>query len=182
AARFSMALSRRSTVSPSRSGSSRSSRMTSGEFAAAARSASSPVPASPTTSTAAPSSMPRRPSRTIGWSSTIRTRAGSGCWSDEAIAQGELCVDVRAAALRLLDKAGAAEESGGTPYAGQAQPPGALGGREAHAVVPHVEMDAIGVSREDDFDAGGTGVLAGVGERLLQNSENRRLDRGRQAR
>ena len=67
-------LSSASTPSPSRPGSFRSSRITSGATAAASSTASAPSPASPTTSmSGCRLSSTRSPCRTTGWSSAIRT-------------------------------------------------------------------------------------------------------------
>ena len=63
---------RRATAKPSRSGRRTSRRMTSGSSSRAARSASPPSAASPTTLYPAPSSMRRALARKLGWSSTIR--------------------------------------------------------------------------------------------------------------
>jgi len=87
------------------------------------------------------------------------------------------------AAGGALDDAGAAEEPRALPHAQETEAAHRGRGRlaQTHAVVAHVEMNAVHLAREDDLDARGAGVLTGVREGFLEDPERGGLDGRRQA-
>src|SRR5262245_48639480 len=158
-----------------------SSRTTSGAVSALRRIASAAEPASPTTSIASSVSMLRSPSRTIGWSSTRRTRARDDGTSATG-AQGEPHVDAQAPVSGTLDHARAAYQPRALAHADEAEaaPFGSLA-VEPDAVVAHLEMEPVLLASQLDVDAPRPRVLADIRERLLEDPERRRLDDGRQS-
>src|SRR5690606_14473228 len=151
----------------------RSIRITSGSRAAARSSASTPSDASPSTrKPATDASMPRRPSRTTGWSSTTsRETAGSSGAS--------VMADQRYASRHRrpqtgfgLDPEGPGDAFGTGPHAVQAEAAAAVAGAadprvEAASVVADVEGDLVTHVGEGDADPGGARVPGGVGQGLL---------------
>src|SRR5260370_14780982 len=121
-----------------------SSRTTSGRSWAARWSASSAVAASPTTAISGTLSMLRRPSRTIGWSSTIRTRIGRLGAIGGPRAERQARADSGAVLGPPLHDALAPQQPGALPPREQAQPAPprlAPGAPEAHAPRRHPEEE-----------------------------------------
>src|SRR6266478_6536583 len=154
------ALRRLSTARPSSAASWTSSMTTSGRSSAARWSASSAVAASPTTAISGTLSMLRRPSRTIGWSSTIRTRIRRLGAIGGPRAERQARADSGAVLGPPLDDALAAQQPGALPHREE----------ERRAFLPDVNVDPRRAR-----------VLEGVGERFLDDAERGGLDGGGQA-
>src|SRR5690606_26551344 len=174
----------RSTISriadtPSIPGIRRSMRTTSGSSAAALSTASLPSAASPTTSKASSlANIPRKPSRTTGWSSTRSRRIGASGISHHPhdrqghrdggpSAGGGLHLE---ASVELFDAC-----------LHRPQPVAAVlrcVRREPPTVVADVDGDDVPDVREGDPHPGSLGVLGDVGERLLHRPQERDFDLG----
>ena len=139
---------------PSISGICTSITTTCGASRSTAPSASTPVAAVPTTATSSMlASSAANPSRKTGWSSTTRTPIGSWviesafrpgpgeCGSGECRGQRELGVDLRAGRVAGGHLAPPAQLGGPLPQGDQADP-GAGAGRDADAVVEHLDHEA----------------------------------------
>src|SRR5690606_36101709 len=155
----------------------RSMRITSGSSAAARSSASTPSAASPSTrKPAADANMPRRPSRTTGWSSTT-SRETVGCPGASVMADQRYASRHRRPQSRLgLDAEGPGDAFGAGPHAVEAESARAGAGGadarvEAASVVADVEGDRVAHVGEGDADPGGARVPCGVGQRLLRDAQ-----------
>src|SRR5882762_257058 len=178
------ALRRLSTARPSSAASWTSSMTTSGRNSAARWSASSAVAASPTTAISGTLSMLRRPSRTIGWSSTIRTRIGRLGAIGGPRTERQARADSGAVLGPPLDDALAAQQPGALPHREQAEPAArrlARGALEAHAPVGDREEERRAFLPDVNVDPRRARVLEGVGERFLDDAECGGLDGGGQA-
>src|SRR4030095_6953226 len=96
------------------------------------------------------------------------------------MAYWELSVDARAAAGRGLDDARAAEQARALLHAGEPEAARLARLGETHAVIAPVPPTSVVLADQNDLDARGARVLAGVRQRFLENSERGGLDRRRQ--
>src|SRR5262245_34114957 len=169
------------TLSPSASGSSRSSRTRSRASSPARSRASAPDAASPATSIPSAPSMLLSPSRTMGWSSTTRARTGPSGTVRHGLgaAHGQFHRHAGAPAASAGDRAGAPEQPRTLAHAGQteaARGAGRLAGQEPHPVVPHLHAQPFFVKTQLDLHRGAARMPRGVGQRLLDDPEYGRLD------
>src|SRR5262245_21499919 len=160
---------------PSVPGIRRSNSTTSGRYASAIETAASPSPASPTSSNSgSASNMPRSPSRTTGWSSTISRRIGpdpspirGSTWRRDRDRDG------RAGARFGLDlhRARKLLDALTHPDQAEAAPVAVGGGREPGPVVADVQGDRVVHERQRDARVGRAGMLGDVAQPLLGGTQ-----------
>src|SRR6202012_4305045 len=166
-------------VTPSPFGMRRSISTTSGRYRATTATASPPEPASATTSMpGSAASMPRRPSRTTGWSSASTTRIARPPPPSLVTRNLRPYAGPRAGRAGDLDPPVHLPQP--LPHPAQPIPTRAPIDRKPPAVVADLQRhDGAGVAQAD-LDGPGGGVLAHVGQRLLSHPQQDHVQRGGQ--
>src|SRR5262245_62236522 len=104
-----------------------------------------------------------------------------GAFTSGSRTQRKPHVDAQTLVPGALDLARPAYQSRPLAHADEAKSTaGSPDAVEADPVVAHVEVEPIPVSAQRDVHSLGPGVLAGVGERFLEDAEGRGLHHGRQ--
>src|SRR6516164_8399973 len=119
------------------------------------------------------------PSRTTGWSSTIRTfalaEAPSGFFFDIAFTSGEGTGDSGAAPLRRADFQNAADPPGAVLHDAETKPVGFLRhALDADAVIPDTQPQAVGLGEQGQANVSRPSVAEGIADRLLSDVEQLR--------
>src|SRR5690606_35954004 len=181
---FPSAAIRRVASRPPMPGMERSMTTTSGFSLSTASIASSPVPASPTTTMSSSASRrARSPARRTTWSSARRMRIGSGILL--RLRSGYDDGDLGTGAGPAFDVDASSDVGGAFFHAEEAEPAAVLGHRggdvEAPSVVADHGFDESRPYAHPELDAARVRVADHVGERLLEDPVERELGLGRES-